>query len=68
MLDLAADYVRRCDVSVMCWKTPAGHELLDGAAALGATAVPLPRPRDALFGETNREAVFVTTAIASRCA
>ncbi len=52
MVDLAADYVRRYDVSVMCWETPPGREVLDRAADLGATVVPLPRPRDPLFGET----------------
>ena len=52
MLDLAADYVRHADVSVMCWETAAGREVLEQAAHLGATAVPLPRPRDPAFAET----------------
>ena len=52
MLDLAAEYVRHADVSVMCWATAAGREVLEHAAKLGATAVPLPRPRDPSFAET----------------
>jgi glycosyltransferase involved in cell wall biosynthesis len=49
MLDLAAEYVRGRDVSLLAWDTPAGRGLLDAAASLGAHAVALPHPRAADF-------------------
>ncbi len=52
MLDLAAEYVGQADVSVMCWATAAGQEVLQEAADLGAAVVPLPPPRDPSFAET----------------
>lgn len=52
MLDLAAEYVRWADVTVMAWATPPGRRLLDQASALGARVLPLPRPRDPDFGAT----------------
>ena len=52
MLDLAAEYVQHADVAVMCWETPAGGEILEKAAELGAVPVPLPRPRHPAFGDT----------------
>ena len=45
MLYLAAEYARQTDVSVMAWPTPAGEQLLERAAAVGARPVPLPHPR-----------------------
>jgi glycosyltransferase involved in cell wall biosynthesis len=51
MLDLAAEYAGHADVSVMCWATPAGLEILEGAANLGAVPVPLPHPRDPRFAQ-----------------
>ncbi len=51
MLDLAAEWVGQADVSVMAWTTVPGQRLLDRAAALGARAVPLPRPRDPRFAD-----------------
>jgi glycosyltransferase involved in cell wall biosynthesis len=36
----------------MAWDTPAGRRVLQAAAALGATALPLPRPRDPAFAAT----------------
>ena len=52
MLDLAAEFVPHLDVSVMCWGTAAGRRVLTRAAALGATALALPHPRDPVFGQT----------------
>ncbi len=49
MVDLAAQYLPGADVSFMCPPSPGGRRLLDQAAALGATAVPLPHPRDPSF-------------------
>lgn len=49
MLDLAAEYVPEVAVSVMCWPTGPGKRLLAGAAALGATTLALPHPRDPAF-------------------
>jgi glycosyltransferase involved in cell wall biosynthesis len=51
MVDLAAEYVPDVDVTVMAWPTPGGIRVLDGAAAVGATPLPLPRPRDPAFGD-----------------
>jgi glycosyltransferase involved in cell wall biosynthesis len=50
MLDLAAEYVPMSVVSLMCWPTGPGKRLLDRAAALGATTLALPHPRDVAFG------------------
>ncbi len=52
MVDLAAEYAPDVDVTVMAWATPAGRRVLDGAAAVGATALSLPRPRDPDFADT----------------
>ena len=52
MLDLAAEYVRSADVTVLAWPTVPGQRLLDRAAAVGARTLPLPRPRDPRFGAT----------------
>ena len=49
MLDLVAELSGGHDVSLMAWPTDAGQRLLERAAALGATAVPLPHPRDPRF-------------------
>ncbi len=49
MIDLASAFVADANVSVMCWETSAGRDLLDRAANVGATPVPLPRPRDPSF-------------------
>ena len=49
MIDLAAEYLPEIEVSVMAWATPAGERILGAAAALGARALPLPRPRDPAF-------------------
>ena len=51
MVDLAAEYARHLEVTVMAWPTPAGARLLERAAAVGARPVALPRPRDPGFGE-----------------
>ena len=51
MIDLAAGLVRDADVSVMCWQTPGGRQVLDEATRVGAVAVPLPRPRDPGFAQ-----------------
>ena len=34
MLDLAAEFRSRVDVSVLCWGTASGHRVLDRADAL----------------------------------
>ena len=52
MLDLAAEYLPHRAVSVMCWPTAPGKRLLARAAALGATTVALPHPRDPDFRRT----------------
>lgn len=49
MLDLAAEYVPELPVSLMCWPTEKGSRLLARAAALGATTLALPHPRDSAF-------------------
>ena len=49
MLDLAAEYVPELAVSLMCWPTEPGKRLLGRAAALGATTLALPHPRDPAF-------------------
>ena len=51
MLDLAVEFLPGADVSVLCWDTVAGRRVLDGAAAVGATAHALPHPRDPAFGD-----------------
>jgi len=51
MLDLVAEYVPDIRVSLMCWPTEAGQRVLTRAAALGATTLALPRPRDPAFAE-----------------
>ncbi len=65
MLDLVAEFVPELAVSLMCWPTGPGQRLMARAAALGATTVALPHPRDPAFGgvivdflETNRVDVF----------
>lgn len=50
MLDLVAEYAPELDVSLMCWPTEPGQRLLARAAALGATPLALPHPRDPAFG------------------
>jgi glycosyltransferase involved in cell wall biosynthesis len=50
LLDLAAELVRRADVSVLAWPTEPGQRLLAAAEALGARPVPLPHPRSPDFG------------------
>ncbi len=50
MLDLAAEYLPHVEVSVMCWATVPGRQLLERAARLGARTLALPPPRDSLFG------------------
>ena len=49
MLDLAAEFRSRLDVSLMCWGTPAGRRVLDRSVALGIATCVLPRPRDPAF-------------------
>src|SRR3954452_5631353 len=49
MLDLAAEYVPDIAVSLMCWPTEPGQRVLARAAALRATALALPHPRDPAF-------------------
>lgn len=49
MLDLVAEYAPELDVSLMCWPTGPGQRLLARAAALGATTLALPHPRDPAF-------------------
>ena len=49
LLELAGQYVRDADVSVLAWPTGPGQQLLDRAAALGARPVALPHPRDPGF-------------------
>ena len=49
MLDLVAEYVPEVAVSLMCWPTEPGKRLLARAAALGATTLALPHPRDPAF-------------------
>jgi glycosyltransferase involved in cell wall biosynthesis len=49
MLDLVAEYVPELDVSLMCWPTGPGQRVLARAAALGATTLALPHPRDPAF-------------------
>ena len=49
MLDLVAEYVPEVAVSLMCWPTGPGNRLLARAAALGATTLALPHPRDPAF-------------------
>ncbi len=51
MLDLAAEFRSRADVSVLCWGTPGGLRVLDRAAALGIPTCALPPPRDPAFGQ-----------------
>ena len=51
MLDLAAEYVPDLRVSMMCWPTEPGQRLLARAAALGATTLALPHPKDPAFAE-----------------
>ena len=49
LVDLVEAYAPNCSVAVMCRPTEGGLRLLDRAARLGATTVPLPRPRDPSF-------------------
>ena len=49
MLDLTAEYVPEHAVSLMCWPTGPGKRVLARAAALGATTLALPHPRDPAF-------------------
>jgi glycosyltransferase involved in cell wall biosynthesis len=49
MLDLVAEYVPDIAVSLMCWPTEPGQRVLARAAALRATALALPHPRDPAF-------------------
>ena len=51
MLDLAAELVGCHDVFLMAWPTQPGRRLLERAAELGATAVPLSHPREPSFAE-----------------
>lgn len=52
MVDLAAELSGSLDVSVMAWATEAGRQLLARAAAVGATPLPLPHPRDPAFADS----------------
>jgi glycosyltransferase involved in cell wall biosynthesis len=52
MVDLAAEFAPTAEVTVMAWATQAGRRVLDRAAAVGARALPLPRPRDPAFADT----------------
>jgi glycosyltransferase involved in cell wall biosynthesis len=52
MVDLAAEYLPGVEVSVLCWGTAAGRRVLDRAAAVGATTLPLPHPRAPDFADT----------------
>lgn len=52
MVDLAAEYVPDVDVSVMAWDTAGGRRVLEQAAEVGATPVPLPHPRSPGFADT----------------
>ena len=52
MVDLASEYLPDLAVSVMAWDTPGGRRVLQAAAGLGATALPLPHPRDPAFAAT----------------
>ncbi len=54
MLYLAAEYARQADVSLLAWPTPAGQQLLERAAAVGARPVPLPHPRAPGFAPAIR--------------
>jgi glycosyltransferase involved in cell wall biosynthesis len=49
MIELASEYVRTSDVSVLAWATAPGERLLEAARAIGARAVPLPHPRSPEF-------------------
>ena len=49
MLDLVAEFVGTAEVSLMARAVPQADWLLEGAAALGARALPLPSPRDPRF-------------------
>ncbi len=49
MVDLAAEYARGRDVSLLAWDTAPGRSLLRRAEAVGARAVALPHPRSAGF-------------------
>lgn len=51
MLDLTAESLPQVAVSVMCWPTVPGRRVLERAAALGATPLALPHPRDSSFAE-----------------
>jgi len=51
MLDLTAEFLPQVAVSVMCWPTVPGRRVLERAAALGATPLALPHPRDPSFAE-----------------
>src|SRR3954447_11505666 len=51
MLDLVAEYVPDVAVSLMCWPTEPGQHVLARAAALGASTLALPRPRDPAFAD-----------------
>ncbi len=51
MLDLAAEFSAHADVSVLCWPTPGGQRVLEGATELGVTSLGLPHPRDPSFGD-----------------
>ena len=52
MVDLAAEFAGVRDVSVMAWATPGNRRLLARAEEVGATALPLPHPRDPAFADT----------------
>ena len=49
MVDLAAEFARDAEVSVMIRPTPGGRRLLARAAQIGATTLALPSPRDPAF-------------------
>ena len=49
LVDLVEAYAARRFVAVMCRPTEGGRRLLDRAAGLAATTVPLPGPRDPSF-------------------
>jgi len=54
MLELAAEYTKTADVSLLAWGTAPGERMLDQARALGARAVCLPHPRSPEFAGAIR--------------
>jgi glycosyltransferase involved in cell wall biosynthesis len=52
MVDLAAEFAEVAAVSGKAWETSWNRRLLARAAAVGATSLPLPHPRDPAFADT----------------